>query len=238
MIVIPAIDIRDGACVQLVGGSYEDERVRLPDPCAVARRWRDAGFTRLHVVDLDAATGAGSNAATLAAVLAERRDVQIQVGGGVRSEETMDALFAAGAARVVVGTRALEDLAWLAEQAKRWPRHIMVAVDVKSGKAAVRGWREAIQLDVCALLRELSPLPLAGILVTGVDVEGRLLGPDFALVEEVVRATRFPVTASGGVATLDDIRALRDLGAQGCVVGMALYTGALDPRVILEEFHS
>jgi phosphoribosylformimino-5-aminoimidazole carboxamide ribotide isomerase len=102
----------------------------------------------------------------------------------------------------------------------------------------VRGWREAIQLDVCALLRELSPLPLAGILVTGVDVEGRLLGPDLALVEEVVRATRFPVTASGGVATLDDIRALRDLGAQGCVVGMALYTGALDPRVILEEFHS
>src|SRR5690349_7554469 len=130
MIVIPAVDVRDGACVQLVGGVYANERVRLPNAPAVAREWTDAGFKRLHVVDLDAATGAGSNLPIVEEILRDAR-VPVQVGGGVRSTEAVEQLFRAGADRVVVGTRALEDPDWLSDLAGMYPGVIIVATDVR-----------------------------------------------------------------------------------------------------------
>lgn len=236
MIAIPAIDVRDGACVQLVGGAYENERIRLGDPVAVARQWRVLGFRELHVVDLDAATGRGCNDSVVERLLADRDRVAVQVGGGVRSLERARALIAAGAARVVAGTRALEDRAWLEQVVAAFPGRIVVAVDVRNAKPVVRGWSSAIPANLDDIFRSLKDLPLAGVLVTAVDVEGRLCGPDLGLIERITKASRHPVIAAGGITTLDDLRALESLGVSAAVVGMALYTGDMDAAACAAAF--
>lgn len=237
MIAIPAVDLRDGACVQLVGGSYAREPVRLPDPVAAARRWVAMGFRRLHVVDLDAATGRGSNAEVAEAILrATAGSAEVQVGGGVRDEVAIARWLDAGVHGVVVGTRALEDGGWLAEVAARHPGRILVAADVRRRRLAVHGWRRTLDRDPIAAVRALDPLPLAGLLVTAVHREGRLGGTDLPLMRAVASATRHPVIASGGITTLADLRALEGCGIAGAVIGMAFYTGALDPRAALLEF--
>lgn len=235
MLVMPAIDLREGACVQLVGGSYAAERVREPDPLRVAERWRGVGFTRLHVVDLDAAMGVGSNHAAVAA-LQRVSGVDVQVGGGLRSTESLERVLGAGASAAVVGTRALEEPGWIAEAARRWPFRLVAAVDVRDGAAVVRGWTRAAPLGLEEALDALDELPLAALLVTCVDVEGQMLGPDFATLARVRERTSLPLVASGGITTLDDLRELRAMDVWGAVVGMALYTGTLDPRATAEEF--
>jgi phosphoribosylformimino-5-aminoimidazole carboxamide ribotide isomerase len=235
MIAIPAVDLRDGACVQLVGGSYDDERVRLSDPVGVAQSWTAMGFERLHLVDLDAATGAGSNDGVVRDILGAVR-ARVSVGGGIRSGDRIAELLELGAAQVVVGTRALEEPDWLAEQAARFPERLIVAADVRGGRLATRGWRGSLDRDVLAVIRELGVLPLAGILVTAVDVEGTLRGPALDLVSRAVEASQAPVIASGGVGTVDDLRALERTGASAVVIGMALYSGAIDPITLIGEF--
>ncbi|MBF5044152.1 1-(5-phosphoribosyl)-5-[(5-phosphoribosylamino)methylideneamino] imidazole-4-carboxamide isomerase [Aggregicoccus sp. 17bor-14] len=235
MIAIPAIDLRDGACVQLVGGAYDAERVRLPDPLAALQQWRDLGFTTFHVVDLDAATGRGTNAGVVAQLLSQP-GLTFTVGGGVREEERIEALLAQGAGRVVVGTRAIEDAAWLADVADRFPNKLVVAADVKGREVVTRGWASGSARDIADVLAALAPLPIAGLLVTAVHKEGQLGGVDLALMEEVVRRSQHRLYASGGVTTLEDLRALARVGAYGAVVGMALYTGTLDARAVAQEF--
>lgn len=234
MIAIPAIDLRGGACVQLVGGRYDRERVRLADPAAAADRFLAAGLTTLHVVDLDAATGRGENRAAVTALLA--RPAAVQVGGGVRADADAAAWLAAGAARVVLGTRALEEPVWAEAVAARHPGRCVVAVDVRGRRAVTRGWTRRLAEGLDALLARLAPLPLAALLVTAVHREGRLAGPDLALVGEVVAARTHPVLAAGGIAAMRDLDALARLGAAGAVLGMALYTGALDPRAVAKEY--
>ena len=235
MIAIPAVDLRDGACVQLVGGSYADERVRLSDPLAVARRWAALGFRVLHVVDLDAATGAGSNRAIVDTIVRES-GMAVQVGGGIRSTEQVDVLFAAGAYRVVVGTRALDDAEWIAERTRAYPGRIVAAVDVRAGRVAVGGWKRSLDRRLDQAVESFRGLPLAGVLVTAVDVEGRLDGPDLPLLEDAIAASPFPVIASGGITTIEDLRAIGERGAAGAVIGMALYTGKLDAQHVAAEF--
>jgi len=235
MIVIPAVDLRDGQCVQLVGGEYEKESIRLDDPPEVARNWVREGFKRLHVVDLDAATGRGRNDAIIHDIIADC-GVPVQVGGGVRDDERIAELLEEGASWVVVGTRAVEDEAWLEEMANEFPGQLIVAADVRERKVVTRGWTKTLPLDVISFVEELGALPLAGVLVTAVHLEGQMQGTDLALMEDVVDACGWPVFASGGVTTLDDLRALEHRGVYGAVLGMALYTGAIDPRRIIEEF--
>jgi phosphoribosylformimino-5-aminoimidazole carboxamide ribotide isomerase len=235
MIAIPAIDIRDGCCVQLVGGSFENESIRIADALGVARRWRDAGFQRLHVVDLDGAMSTGSNNATVRA-LASMPDVMTQVGGGVRSTEEIDALFGQGAARVIVGTRAIKDRDWLACVADRWPGRIIVAADARHGAALTDGWTATLGVPVVDVIASLGALPLAAVLVTAVDREGRLGGPDVDLMTRVAAATTHPVIASGGVGTMHDLEQLAATGVAAAVIGMALYSGALDATTVAREF--
>jgi phosphoribosylformimino-5-aminoimidazole carboxamide ribotide isomerase len=237
VIAIPAIDLRDGACVQLVGGSYEEERIRIADPLAVAARWTADGFRRLHVVDLDAATGAGDNSLLVRCMLQARTGV-MQVGGGIRSTERIDALLGQGADVLVVGTRAIEDREWLAAESRRNPRRIIVAADVREGRVAVNGWARKTTLDAIDVVKELRALPLAAFLLTAVDVEGTMRGPDLGLVSAAAGATSVPVIASGGIGTIDHLRSLAAHGASAAVIGMALYTGALDPKAVAEEFDS
>ena len=235
MIAIPAVDLRDGACVQLVGGSFAEEKVRLENPIDVARSWEHYGFRRLHVVDLDAATGRGSNIAVVRSLLFDG-GIPIQVGGGVRSDELVEELLEAGAASVILGTRAIEEPEWLAEIAFRYPGQIIVACDVRKRRVTTRGWAHTLPVDILDVVNELNPLPLAGLLVTAVHLEGQMQGTDLPLMEDVAESSHFPVYASGGVATMQDLRALEHRGLAGVVIGMALYTGALDPVVVAGEF--
>ena len=235
MIAIPAVDLREGACVQLVGGEYAEERVRLADPVAIARDWVRYGFRRLHVVDLDAATGRGSNRELVSELLRDTA-AQLQVGGGVRSETQIEELLSNGASAVVVGTRALEDADWLAGVASAYPNEILVAADVRDRRVVTHGWSRTLPREIIEVTEELSALPLAGLLVTAVHREGRMQGADLFLMEDVVDAASFPVYASGGIASVADLRALADRGIAAAIVGMALYTGAIDPWHTAEEF--
>jgi len=235
MIAIPAVDLREGACVQLVGGDYANERVRLADPISVAREWARYGFRRLHVVDLDAATGRGSNRDIVNELLREI-PAEVQVGGGVRSTSDVDDLVTIGARAVVVGTRAFEDDDWLARLAHAYPNEILVAADVRDRRVVTHGWTRTLPREIVDVTEELSSLPLAGLLVTAVHREGRMQGADLFLMEDVVEAAAFPVYASGGIASIADLRALADRGVAAAIIGMALYTGAIDPLQAAEEF--
>lgn len=236
MIAIPAVDLRGGACVQLVGGSYAQEKIRLENPLEVARSWERYGFARLHVVDLDAATGQGSNLHIVRTLISDA-GLPVQVGGGVRSSDLVEELLEAGAVQVIVGTRAIEEPDWLAGLASRHPGEIMVAADVRERRVTTRGWAHTLPVDILDLIDELNAFPLGGLLVTAVHREGQMQGTDLPLMEDVAERSNFPVFASGGVSSMQDLRALEHRGLAGAVIGMALYTGALDPVVVAGEFH-
>lgn len=240
MIVMPAVDVRGGRCVQLVGGDPTREAVSLADPVAVAQRWRSLGFRSLHLVDLDAALEHGGNTSPIERIL-EEAPGDAQVGGGIRDEAAIDHWLERGARRVIVGTRAVDDPEWLARQAEARPGRLIVAADVRDGQVLRRGWTEASQWRLLDLLGVLSSVPVAGVLITDVGREGQLVGVDSEWVESVVAACDTPerdplrLWISGGVGSEHDIRTLSGLGVHGVVVGMALYTERISVNAI-EEF--
>jgi phosphoribosylformimino-5-aminoimidazole carboxamide ribotide isomerase len=235
MLAIPAIDLREGHCVQLVGGDYANEALRLDEPLRVAQRWVAAGFSRLHIVDLDAATGNGNNR-DLVREIVTRCGVPTQVGGGVRRADDVLSVLEDGAEHVVVGTRGIEESEWLTTQSGVHPQRLVLAADVKGRHVVTRGWANQTTREILDVIAELEHLPLAGLLVTAVHKEGRMQGSDLALMTDVVDASPWPVIASGGVSSMSDLRALEDCGVAAAVLGMALYTDALDARIVAEEF--
>lgn len=237
MIAYPAIDLRGGRAVQLVGGRPDHERVSLADPLAVAEHWVSLGFHALHVVDLDAALGEGDNHAIIRALIRDS-GATVQVGGGIRDEVMAETLLDAGADRVIAGTRAVEDPAWLARLALCHPSRVVVAADVRDGMVLTRGWTVDSGAPIESFLSTLDALPLAGVLVTDVAREGRMAGSDAATFAALTRTSAHALIAAGGIARLEDLRALAGAGAAGAVLGMALYTGAIDGGAVAREFPS
>lgn len=235
MIAVPAVDLKGGRCVQLVGGRPEDERVSLPDPVAVAREWWETGFRHLHVVDLDGALSSGENRESIRRLLKGTK-AQVQVGGGIRTEEDIRRLLDEGADRVIIGTRAIDDPGWLSRVAEVYPDRIMVAVDVREGRVLRRGWTDTAGLPAGMVLATLARIPLAGVLWTDVSREGRVEGIDLDGARGVVDASHHPVWVAGGISSVDDLESLKGIGATAAVLGMALYTGALDPKAVAEEY--
>ncbi|HEV7836432.1 MAG TPA: 1-(5-phosphoribosyl)-5-[(5-phosphoribosylamino)methylideneamino] imidazole-4-carboxamide isomerase [Gemmatimonadaceae bacterium] len=235
MIAIPALDLRGGACVQLAAGSYDEEIIRIADPVGVAGAWRQYGFRHLHLVDLDAVAGRGNNAVEIQAILGAT-DVEVQVGGGIRGRESIHRLLSDGAQRVVIGTRALEDPDWLVEMSTEFPGSIVVAADVRDRKVLSHGWTRIHPKLVLDLVEDLNGLPLAGVLVTAVHREEAMRGTDLPLMEDVAEVAEFPVFASGGLGSIGDLRALADRGVAAAVIGMGLYSGAMDPWAVADEF--
>jgi phosphoribosylformimino-5-aminoimidazole carboxamide ribotide isomerase len=233
----PAIDLRGGRCVRLYQGQYGQETVYDDDPVARARRFADAGASWIHVVDLDAArSGEPVNRPAVAAI-AQAVDVPVQTGGGVRTVDAAEQLIAAGVARVVVGTAALE----APDLVPTLAPHLAVAIglDVRGRAVAVRGWEEAAGLDLLAAVQRFDGLPVAAFIVTQIAVDGTMSGPDLELYAELLAHTDVPVVASGGVGSLADIAALRDLhrhgrSLEGVIVGRALYDGAFSLEDALE----
>ena len=235
MIAIPALDLRGGACVQLAAGSYDEEVIRISDPVGVAMAWRQYGFHHLHLVDLDAVAGRGNNGVEIQAILGAT-DVEVQIGGGIRSRESIQQFLQDGAQRVVIGTRALEDPDWLAAMSTDFPGSVIVAADVRDRKILSHGWTRIHPKLVLDLIEELNGLPLAGVLVTAVHREEAMRGTDLPLMEDVAEVAEFPVFASGGLGSIGDLRALADRGVAAAVIGMGLYGGTMDPWAVADEF--
>lgn len=236
MFVMPALDVRDGACVRMAGDIVDErERLRLQDPVGVAVGWSRLGFSRLQLIDLDAAFERGSNASVIDSILSQQT-AEVHVGGGVRTSERIGQLLAEGAAQVVVGARALEDENWLAEVAGMFPGALIVAADVRERRLMSRGWASFIGRDVIDVVEELNNFPLGGVLITAIHKRGLLGGTDLNLMDDVAESSDFPVYAAGGISTINELRSLEDRQVAGAIVGMALYTGALDPRAVAEEF--
>ncbi|MFT4891875.1 MAG: phosphoribosylformimino-5-aminoimidazole carboxamide ribotide isomerase [Halobacteriales archaeon] len=222
--VVPAVDVKEGEVVQLVSGE-RGTGTTYGDPVDAARRWVEAGARTLHLVDLDGAfEGERRNAAAIASVVkAVGDDVDVQVGGGIRTVADATDLLDRGVDRVILGTAAVERPAIVAEIDDARPGSVVVSLDAKGGEVVVEGWTEGTGLDPAAAAARFADRGAAGILFTDVDVEGRLEGVQVDRVREVVGAVDVPVIASGGVATLEDVRTLHDVGAAAVVVGTALY---------------
>ncbi|WP_256306641.1 1-(5-phosphoribosyl)-5-[(5-phosphoribosylamino)methylideneamino]imidazole-4-carboxamide isomerase [Halobellus litoreus] len=223
--VVPAVDMQDGEVVQLVQGERGTEK-RYGDPVAAAKRWVDAGAETLHLVDLDGAfEGERENADAVEAVV-DAVDVPVQLGGGIRTAADATDLLDRGVERVILGTAAVEEPELVAEISEAYPGRVMVSLDARDGEVVVSGWTEETGLDPAAAASRYEDLGAGSILFTDVDVEGKQEGVQTEVTKRVVDAVDVPVVASGGVASLDDVRALRDAGAAAVVVGTALYEGA------------
>jgi phosphoribosylformimino-5-aminoimidazole carboxamide ribotide isomerase len=235
MIAIPAVDLAGGACVQLEAGSYDHLLLRFDDALGVTRGWATLGFQLLHVVDIDAARGRGSNA-ELVRDLLQYGGMDVHTGGGVRSGDTIQQLLADGARRVLVGTRAIEEPEWLEGTAADFAGEIIVTIAVRDRRVVTRGWERILARNVFDVVEELNDLPLAAVMVTALHREGLLGGTDLPLMEDTAETTRHPLIVSGGITTMNELRMLADAGVHGAVIGMALYTGMLDARAVAEEF--
>lgn len=225
MIVIPAIDLRDGHAVRLLQGDPDAETTYAADPIEVAIRFQEEGARRLHVVDLDAALGEGDNREQVEAIC-RAVQVPVQVGGGMRTHDDVAGMLAAGAARVILGTAAAADPSFVRRAVEEHAESIVVAIDVRGGHVMVRGWKE----EGPALEDAVPALETAGApryLITSIARDGTLKGPDMKLYEHVLRLTETPIIASGGVRDADDVWALRDLGCEAVVTGKALYEKTL-----------
>ena len=232
MLLIPAIDIKDGKCVRLRQGRMDQVTVFDDDPRAAARRWVDAGARRLHLVDLDGAVeGAPRNAEVIRALVSELPDVDVQVGGGIRDDDAIEGYLATGARYVILGTRAVTTPGFVADACVEFPGHIIVALDARDGRAAVDGWSKLTRFQVDDLARRAEECGVEAIIHTDIGRDGMLEGVNVEATERLAREVNVPVFASGGVRDLDDVRALgaaAEAGIAGAIVGRALYEGTLD----------
>jgi phosphoribosylformimino-5-aminoimidazole carboxamide ribotide isomerase len=228
MMVMPAVDILDHDVVQLVGGVPGTEQLIIPNPVVVAQNWVSKGAPKLHVVDLDGAFSKGNNVQAIRRILTECH-VPVEVGGGIRSIEVAEYLLDAGAEQVVVGTKAIREPDWLTDLAERNPKRIVLALDVKGGKITVKGWQESAGISHEDMFRRIKDIPLAAVLHTDVDVEGKTQGINVDEVESFVDGCPHEVIASGGITGMNDLAELERIGVRSAVVGLALYTGKLNP---------
>ncbi|MBD0306317.1 MAG: 1-(5-phosphoribosyl)-5-[(5-phosphoribosylamino)methylideneamino]imidazole-4-carboxamide isomerase [Nitrospiraceae bacterium] len=232
MLVIPAIDLKDGRCVRLRQGDMRLETMYSDDSSAMAQRWEQLGARLLHVVDLNGAIdGQPTNTVQIEAIL-KAVSIPVQIGGGIRTIDAIRRYVALGASRVVLGTAVLEDQALLERACADFPGRVLAGLDTRNGKVAVRGWTSISETSASILIERISPYPLAGIIYTDIARDGMLQGPNLSGLHDVAACSPFPVIASGGIARLDDIRAVRRLGPriEGVIVGKALYDGQLDLR--------
>ena len=205
MNILPAIDLRDGKCVQLRGGSYDRELIRLPDPISVAQSWFDAGYEKIHIVDLDSA---------------------IQVGGGIRQSEDIKILLDNGAVGVMVGTKAIIDNKWRNEIVNQFPNKIIVAADIdKDQQVLISGWTEKSGKNLVETLKELEELELGGVLITSIEEEGKMEGVNIDIFKTAIENSSKRIIAAGGISNMRDVQKLEDIGITDCVIGTAMYLG-------------
>lgn len=232
MLLIPAIDLKDGQCVRLRQGKMEEDTVFSDDPVAVAGRWVKAGCRRLHLVDLNGAfEGRPMNAEVIHRIAEAYPDLPIQVGGGIRDEETIETYLDAGVSYVIIGTKAVTDPHFISDVCAGFPGHIIVGLDAKDGKVAVDGWSKVSRHDVIDMAQRFEDDGVAAIVYTDISRDGMMQGVNIEATVKLAQAINIPVIASGGITNMDDIKALaavEDEGIMGAITGRAIYEGTLD----------
>ncbi|GAB1266855.1 1-(5-phosphoribosyl)-5-[(5-phosphoribosylamino) methylideneamino]imidazole-4-carboxamide isomerase [Aurantivibrio infirmus] len=235
MLVIPAIDLKDGQCVRLRQGLMEDSTVFSNDPVAMAQQWVDQGARRLHLVDLNGAfVGAPVNGDVVTAIAKKFQNLPIQIGGGIRSEDTVEFYLSAGVDYVIIGTKALTDPDFVRDMCKEFPGKIIVGLDAKAGFVATEGWAEVSTVRATDLVNEFAGAGVSAIIYTDIAKDGMMQGVNVDSTVELARASKIPVIASGGVSKLSDIQALQPFakdGIMGAITGRAIYEGTLDLAV-------
>jgi phosphoribosylformimino-5-aminoimidazole carboxamide ribotide isomerase len=233
MIVIPAIDLKEGRCVRLEQGLMEKDTVYCDDPAAQARIWQEQGGELLHIVDLDGAfAGVPRNKAAIEAIVGAI-DIPTELGGGIRDLATVEAYLELGVGRVILGTVAKENPALVAEACRLFPGRIVVGIDAKEGLVAVRGWADVTEKKASEMAREMEGMGVAAIIYTDIARDGMMQGPNIEATRKLAESITIPVIASGGVSSLKDIEnlmAIERSGVVGAITGKAIYTGALDLR--------
>lgn len=230
MLVIPAIDVKDGRCVRLRQGDMAAETIYSEDVAAVAARWQKCGATLIHIVDLNGAVdGQPRNLSEIEHILATV-SARIQVGGGIRTIETIRQYLSLGIWRVVLGTAALSNRALLDEACRQFPGRIVLGLDAKNGNVAIQGWTSLSDIRATELLRDLAGYPLAAVVYTDIARDGMLAGPNMAGLQQIVEQSAFPVIASGGISRMEDLHAIQALSPliEGAIVGKALYDGRME----------
>lgn len=232
MLLIPAIDLKGGKCVRLRQGRMEDDTVFSDDPVAVAGRWVAEGAKRLHLVDLDGAfAGKPVNAGVIREIAAAFPDLPIQVGGGIRDEETIETYLAAGVQFVIIGTKAVNVPHFVGDVCTEFPGHIIVGLDAKDGKVAIDGWSKLSHHDVIDMAQHFERDGVEAIIYTDISRDGMMQGVNVDATRKLAQSITIPVIASGGVTNLDDLRALnaaREDGIMGAILGRAIYEGTID----------
>ena len=233
MLIIPAVDIRDGRCVRLVHGELDKETVYHEDPVEAALRWAAQGAARLHVVDLDGAFAGSRKNADIIERIVEAVQIPVQVGGGIRSQEVAADLLLRGVSRIILGTVAVSDPQLVGALCQQFPGQIMVGIDARAGRVAIRGWVEESPLLAIELALQMAELGVIEIIYTDINRDGTLQGPNLQALREMVVTAPVQVIASGGMSNLQDIRdllPLEMLGVTGVIIGQALYTGKVQLR--------
>ncbi len=236
MIVIPAIDIKDGNCVRLLQGRMDAETVFSDDPLSAARTWADSGAELVHVVDLDGAIGKRPRNFDAITAIVQHLEVPIQVGGGIRNMETIDLYLGIGVQRVIIGTEAINNPDLVAAACKKYPGRIVVGIDARNGMVATEGWTRTTDTKAVDLARRFEDIGVAAINFTDIHRDGMQTGPNIEETQHLAEAVTVPVVASGGVGTLDHIRNLLPLfaaGVVGVITGRALYAGSLDLKAAI-----
>ncbi|HID76912.1 MAG TPA: 1-(5-phosphoribosyl)-5-[(5-phosphoribosylamino)methylideneamino]imidazole-4-carboxamide isomerase [Planctomycetaceae bacterium] len=227
MEIWPAIDLRGGRCVRLEQGRYDRQTVFDDDPVRMARHWVAQGAKRLHLVDLDGAReGRPVNLATVEAIV-RAVEVPCQLGGGIRSEETIRRWLAAGVHRLVIGTLAVNKPEWFGRMCRTFPGRLVLGIDARGGRVATNGWLQTSRQSALELARRFAGEPVAAIVYTDIAADGMMRGPNVEAMAEMQAAVELPVVASGGVSTVDDVARLAAVPMAGCVIGRALYEGVL-----------
>ncbi len=235
MVIIPAIDLKDGLCVRLLQGRKEDATVYSDDPVATARKWESYGAKLLHVVDLDGAfTGNQKNFESIRKIR-ESISMDIEVGGGIRDIDRIDKLVSLGINRVILGTVAIENPGLVKEACRKYPGRVVIGIDAKNGLVAVKGWVEVTQVRARDLALQMQGHGAAGIIYTDISKDGMMTGPNIEATREMAEALDIPVIASGGVSSIDDIKRLLGIkGLWGAITGKAIYSGSLDLKSAIE----
>jgi len=232
MLLIPAIDLKDGKCVRLRQGRMEDSTVFSDDPVAMAARWVEAGARRLHLVDLNGAfAGKPMNRGAVHAIAKAFPDMPIQVGGGIRDEETVQAYLDAGVQYVIIGTKAVSHPGFIGDLCAEFPGHVIVGLDAKDGKVAVDGWSKLSRHEVIDLAKHFEEDGVSAIVYTDIGRDGMMTGVNVEATVKLAQSVKIPIIASGGITNLDDVRALcavANEGITGAITGRAIYEGTLD----------